>query len=118
MAELCAGRRGHPDSSLVITCGRTVYQQAAAAGYIATLQAFGACLINDTCWCMLGEPVVPVGSRNLMTNSGKYAHYAPGLAGRDVHFGSLAACVAAACSGQHHAQPPAWLVPLQPLGDR
>jgi predicted aconitase len=35
--------------------------------------------VNDTCWCMLTEPVVPVGSEALITNSAKYAHYAPGL---------------------------------------
>jgi predicted aconitase/predicted aconitase with swiveling domain len=118
LAKLCEGRRCHADSALVITCGRSVYQQAEAAGYVAILKAFGACLINDTCWCMLGEPVVPAGSRNLMTNSGKYAHYAPGLAGRDVHFGHLAACIEAACSGHNQTQPPAWLVQPQPLGDR
>ena len=92
-----------------MTCGRAIHQQAAQAGHVATLERFGVGLVTDTCWCMLGEPVVPPGSRTLMTNSGKYAHYAPGLVGRQVHFGNLAACVEAACTGHNQGQLPAWL---------
>ena len=109
LAQLCEGRSIHPETALVVTCGRAVHEQATAAGHVATLERFGACLITDTCWCMLGEPVVPPGSRTLMTNSGKYAHYAPGLVGRQVHFGNLAACVEAACTGHNQGQLPAWL---------
>ncbi|MVW74154.1 cis-3-hydroxy-L-proline dehydratase [Pseudomonas xionganensis] len=116
LAELCEGQRSHPDTVLVVTCGRAVHEQAMAAGHVTTLERFGARLITDTCWCMLGEPVVPPGTRNLMTNSGKYAHYAPGLVGRQVHFGSLAACVEAACSGRNARVLPAWLGSHQPLG--
>ncbi|MBD8601400.1 DUF521 domain-containing protein [Pseudomonas sp. CFBP 8771] len=109
LAELCRGLRRHPDVVLAITCGRAVLEQARAAGHVAVLEAFGATLITDTCWCMLGEPVIPVGVRSLMTNSGKYAHYAPGLVGRSVHFASLGTCVDSACSGATSARPPAWL---------
>lgn len=116
LAELCAGRRRHMDCALVITCGRAVLEQATAAGHIARLQAFGAQLLCDTCWCMLGEPLVPRQAHSLMTNSGKYAHYAPGLVGRQVHFGSLAACVEAACSGHNPGQPPTWLATTRPAG--
>lgn len=116
LAALCAGRRRHPDTAVVVTCARAVQEQARAAGYLAVLDAFGVRLLSDTCWCMLGEPVVPPGTRNLMTNSGKYAHYAPGLARRQVHFGSLAACVEAACSGRHPGTPPAWLAQPQAQG--
>jgi predicted aconitase len=65
--------------------------------------------ITDTCWCMLSEPVIPPTVRTLMTNSGKYAHYAPGLVGRGVRFGSMAECVEAACSGKAQEDLPAWL---------
>ena len=109
LAQLCEGRSIHPETALVVTCGRAIHQQAAQAGHVATLERFGVRLVTDTCWCMLGEPVVPPGSRTLMTNSGKYAHYAPGLVGRQVHFGNLAACVEAACTGHNQGQLPAWL---------
>ncbi|MEO4046991.1 aconitase family protein [Pseudomonas sp. CAU 1711] len=118
LAELCEGRKKHPHTALVVTCGRAVHEQAARAGHVATLERFGARLLTDTCWCMLGEPVVPPGGGNLMTNSGKYAHYAPGLVGRQVHFGSLAACVEAACTGRNQGQLPAWLGQPQPQGNR
>jgi len=110
LARLLQGRQRHPGTQTVLTLGRAVKEQARANGDIAVLEAFGVNLITDTCWCMLDEPVVPVAARVIMTNSGKYAHYAPGLTGRQVHFGSLAACAQTACTGQAPAALPAWLV--------
>lgn len=111
LAQLCQGRRKHPDVTLAITCGRAVLEQARAAGYLLAIEAFGALLVTDTCWCMLGEPVIPPTARTLMTNSGKYAHYAPGLAGRPVHFASLGACVESACTATRPEHLPTWLEP-------
>jgi predicted aconitase/predicted aconitase with swiveling domain len=111
LARLCHGRHKHPDVVLAITCGRAVLEQAREAGHIAVIEAFGATLVTDTCWCMLGEPVIPLAAKNLMTNSGKYAHYAPGLVGRKVHFANLAECVDAACSATASGRLPAWLQP-------
>lgn len=115
LARLCRGRRKHPDVVLAITCGRAVLEQAREAGHIAVIEAFGATLVTDTCWCMLGEPVIPPTATTLMTNSGKYAHYAPGLVGRKVHFASLAECVDAACSATASGRLPAWLQPAAQL---
>ncbi len=53
---------------LAITCGRAVLEQARKAGYMAAIEAFGAMLVTDTCWCMLGEPVIPPAATTLMTN--------------------------------------------------
>jgi predicted aconitase/predicted aconitase with swiveling domain len=111
LARLCRGRQRHPDVVLAITCGRAVLEQAREAGHIAAIEAFGATLVTDTCWCMLGEPVIPLAAKTLMTNSGKYAHYAPGLVGRKVHFASLAECVDAACTAMASGRLPAWLQP-------
>lgn len=111
LASLCAGQIKHPDVVLAITCGRAVLEQARQAGYLGAIEAFGAVLVTDTCWCMLGEPVIPPHATTLMTNSGKYAHYAPGLVGRGVHFASLAECVEAACTARASGQPPMWLQP-------
>jgi len=115
LARLCQGRKRHPDVVLAITCGRAVLEQARAAGHVGVLEAFGAVIVSDTCWCMLGELVIPPAARNLMTNSGKYAHYAPGLVGRKVHFASLAECVDAACSATASGRLPAWLQPAASL---
>jgi predicted aconitase/predicted aconitase with swiveling domain len=115
LARLCRGRHKHPEVVLAITCGRTVLEQARAAGHVAVIEAFGANLVTDTCWCMLGEPVIPPAARTLMTNSGKYAHYAPGLVGRKVHFAGLAECVDAACTATASGRLPAWLAPAASL---
>ena len=111
LARLCLGRHKHPDVVLAITCGRAVLEQAREAGHIAVIEAFGATLVTDTCWCMLGEPVIPLAAKTLMTNSGKYAHYAPGLVGRKVHFASLAECIDAASNATASGRLPAWLQP-------
>jgi predicted aconitase len=115
LARLCGDRRKHPDVVLAITCGRAVLEQAREAGHIAVIEAFGATLVTDTCWCMLGEPVIPPAATTLMTNSGKYAHYAPGLVGRKVHFASLAECVDTACNATASGRLPGWLQPAAQL---
>jgi predicted aconitase len=44
--------------------------------------------------------MLPPEVRRLMTNSGKYAYYAPGLLGAQVVFGSLQDCVDSARAGR------------------
>lgn len=112
LAALCRGRRRHASTAMVITCGRAVFEQAQQQGHIAEIERFGATVLNDTCWCMLGEPVIAPTARSIMTNSAKFAHYAPGLVGRSVHFAGLAQCVQAACSGHAGREPPPWLPSL------
>jgi predicted aconitase/predicted aconitase with swiveling domain len=109
LARLCHGLRKLDSVAIVVTCGRATLERAQQSGYVATLETFGVQFVTDTCWCMLGEPVIPPTARNLMTNSGKYAHYAPGLVGRRVHFASLAECVESACTGHASGRLPVWL---------
>jgi predicted aconitase/predicted aconitase with swiveling domain len=109
LAHLCGLRRKHSEVAIVVTCGRATLERARQAGHVATLERFGVQFVTDTCWCMLGEPVIPPTARTLMTNSGKYAHYAPGLVGRRVHFASLAECVESACTGLASGRLPEWL---------
>ncbi|KAL4895503.1 hypothetical protein BDV59DRAFT_156040 [Aspergillus ambiguus] len=106
LAGLCIGRRKSPSVEFIVTTSRDTYDRARTAGHLAVLEAFGASIITDTCWCMLGEPVIAPSVRNIMTNSAKYAHYAPGMVNRGVHFGSLRQCVDAACGGECIAVPP------------
>lgn len=108
-ADLMDGRQRHPATHVIVTVGRDVLSRARQAGLIIRLEASGAEIIPDLCWCSITEPVFPPEARTLMTNSGKYAHYAPGLSGRSVRFGGLAACAAAAVSGQAPKRPPGWL---------
>lgn len=109
LSDLCSNRHKNPKVEMIITTNREVLQNITEAGYFDALERFGAEFITDTCWCMLTEPVIPKATRNIMTNSGKYAHYAPGMVQRRVHFGSLAQCVDAACKGQFTRNIPDWL---------
>ena len=52
--------------------------------------------------------MLPAGVRTLMTNSGKYAYYAPGLLGTTVAFGTLRDCVASAVAGRVEIDDSAW----------
>lgn len=116
-ASLCECRRfadqldGRPVSVVtIVTLGRDVLAAAAAEGTLARLKAAGVQVFPDLCWCSISEPVFPPSAEVLMTNSGKYAHYAPGLSGRVVRFGSLGACAEAAISGRARAALPDWLM--------
>ena len=109
LASLCRGRRKHDDVELIVTTSRHVAGQARRAGHLATLEAFGSRIMTDTCWCMLQAPIVAPSARTILTNSAKYAHYAPGLVGRQVRFAGLSTCVTAAVDGRLAAAMPAWL---------
>jgi predicted aconitase len=93
----------------IVTAGRAVMEQARQDGTLARLTASGIQVLPDLCWCSISEPVFPPGTRALMTNSGKYAHYGPGLTGREVRFDSLSACAEAAVTGHAPHGLPRWL---------
>jgi predicted aconitase len=109
LADLCDGRTKSPDVELVVTTSRSIHAKAERAGLIARLEQFGARVVNDTCWCLIGEPVVTPSSRTITTSSAKYAHYGTAAVGRGFHLRSLAGCVDAACTGDAGTALPAWL---------
>jgi predicted aconitase/predicted aconitase with swiveling domain len=109
LAALCAERKKSDNVSVIITCGRDVFEKAKAAGHVKTIREFGGQFMNDTCWCLIGQPVVAPEVRNILTNSAKYAHYGPAAVSRGFHFGSLKRCVNAACDGYVETAYPGWL---------
>ncbi|MBL0375438.1 DUF521 domain-containing protein [Rhizobium sp. KVB221] len=109
LASALAGRRRHPDVAVIVTAGQQVIADAKGEGTLALLQECGVQVLPDLCWCSISEPVFPTKTRALMTNSGKYAHYGPGLSGRAVRFGNLADCVTAALTGRVPVRLPDWL---------
>ncbi len=108
LAELCRGRKKHPDVTLTVTASRSTYGKIVESGIAVELEAFGATFVRDACWCTVMPPIVPPAARLILTNSGKYAHYGPGLSGKEVRFASLAGCVEAAVLGRC-PDTPAWL---------
>ncbi len=109
LAAALDGRKRRPDVSVIVTAGNQVISDARADGTLAQLEASGVQVLPDLCWCSISEPVFPTRTRALMTNSGKYAHYGPGLSGRAVRFGNLADCVTAALTGHVPERLPAWI---------
>ena len=103
------GGKKRVDVAVIVTAGHDVITAAKGDGTLAALQASGVQVLPDLCWCSISEPLFPTRTRAVMTNSGKYAHYGPGLSGRAVRFGSLADCVTAALTGHVPARLPAWL---------
>jgi hypothetical protein len=99
VAELGSEKRG--DVRVIACISREVYDIADQRGHIRPLRDFGIEMISDTCWCMLLDPpVIPVNpSGSTLTNSGKYAHYGPGLTNRRFRFAGTRECIQAAVSG-------------------
>jgi len=98
LAPLVHGKQKHPDVKFLVTSSRAMTQLAKQAGFLDLLQDFGAQLTVDT--CILTSPMLPPEMKYLMTNSAKFAYYAPGLLGRQITFGSLKDCVTSAIAGR------------------
>jgi hypothetical protein len=109
LAQRLDGRPVAAALSVIITAGREVVAAAQADGTLATLRASGVDIIPDLCWCSITRPVFPERAKVVLTNSGKYAHYGPGLSGCTVRLGSLDDCIEAALTGTATARLPAWL---------
>lgn len=79
--------------------GRHVLSEIEREGWRAELESAGVTVVVDT--CVVVTPILAaVDDGVLMTNSGKFAHYAPGNTGYGVVFGSLAECVESAVAGR------------------
>ena len=109
LADLLDAQVVQAQVPIIVTLGRDVMAKAKASGVLDRLSQAGVQVIQDLCWCSITEPVFPVGTKTLMTNSGKYAHYADGLTGCGVRFGSLRDCVDAAMTGRVREDLPGWL---------
>jgi predicted aconitase len=98
LAPLVKGKQKHTDVKFLVTSSRAMVQLAKHAGFLDSLQAFGAQLTVDT--CILTSPMLPEEMKYLMTNSAKFAYYSPGLLNKKITFGSLKDCVTSAIEGK------------------
>lgn len=98
LAPLVEGQQVHPEVKFLVTSSRAMALLAQKAGYLAPLLAFGGKVTVDT--CILASPMLPREVKRLMTNSAKYAYYAPGMLNTEITFGSLADCVQSAVAGR------------------
>jgi len=80
-----------------VNVGRDVLDEASKRQLVEPITNFGATLVTDTCTYI--TPIMEDLSGVVMTNSGKWAYYAPGNIGVQVVMGSLHECVRSAVSG-------------------
>jgi len=109
LAELVVGKQANGKCDVLITTSQFIYKQAQETGYVERIERFGARVSTDLCLCMLNASMFPPSTKTAMTNSGKFAHYGPGLIGKGVYFGSLQDCVNSAIAGKRVIEHPRWL---------
>jgi predicted aconitase len=81
-----------------LSTGRATRAGAEETGVLRTLESAGVTVVVDTCTYVTS--ILSPAWKNVMTNSGKWAHYAPGNLNVDVVLGSLEECVASARAGR------------------
>jgi predicted aconitase len=96
-AALLGERRVHRDVECLISTGRDVLSLAAERGIVGRLRQAGVELLVDTCSYI--APILRNAAGPVMTDSGKWAYYAPGNIGAAVVFGSSAECIRSAVAG-------------------
>jgi predicted aconitase len=102
LAGLIGGRR--LAVPLYACTGRHALAGLERDGARAALEAAGVVVVADT--CVVVTPILPERPDGiLMTNSGKFAQYAPGNTGYRVIYGSMAECVESAVAGRPVMEP-------------
>lgn len=98
LAALFERYKGKPRSDFYVNTSRFVLWQLEQEGIAQTLGERGVQIVVDTCTYI--TPVMKQVTGLVMTNSGKWAHYAPANIGVTVAFGSMSECVRSAFEGQ------------------
>ena len=81
-----------------VSTGRDILEEVRKREWLGVLEAAGVQLVTDTCTYI--TPVMEQIDGPVMTDSGKWAYYAPGNIGVDVVYGSTEDCVASAVAGR------------------
>ncbi len=82
----------------LVQTNRTVYHWLEQTGLLDPLNFSGIKVITDT--CIFSWSLDNWDFQLLVTNSAKFAHYAPSMLRTQVIFGNLEKCVAAAVKGE------------------
>jgi predicted aconitase len=98
LTPMLAATRIHPDVTFYVSTGRDVLREVEAQGWLAVYRAAGIRLVVDTCTYI--TPVLGPEETLVMTDSAKWAWYAPGNLGISTVFGTLEDCVRSAAAGR------------------
>ncbi len=96
LAALVRDRR--PVVPFYLNTGRDVLAEAERRDWFGSLRAAGVRIVTDTCTYL--TPIIETGPGPVMTDSGKWAWYAPANIGVDVVIGGLEECVESAAAGR------------------
>jgi len=83
---------------IYVNTSRAVLAELEATGALRAVDRTRLVVVTDTCTYL--TPILHATEGAVMTNSGKWAHYAPGNLGVEVAFGELEDCVASAATGR------------------
>jgi len=97
LLQLLDSAAAKPRIDFYANTSRYILWELEQSGKASRLQAHGVTLVTDTCTYI--TPVMRQTRGLVMTNSGKWAHYAPANIGVEVAFGSLRECVLSAVEG-------------------
>ncbi len=92
------GGRVHPDIEFYVSTGRDVLAEVERRGWLEALVQAGVQVVVDTCTYI--TPILRNRTGVVMTDSAKWAYYAPGNLGVDVAFGGMEECVRSALTGE------------------
>jgi predicted aconitase len=106
IADELAGERVSSGVEFLVSTARETQVAAERQGIGSRLRAAGVEVLVDTC-SYLGPILRPTG-QPVMTDSAKWAYYAPGNIGARVVFGSRMECLRSAVSGRLWRDPSLW----------
>ncbi|MEM7406722.1 MAG: aconitase X catalytic domain-containing protein [Pseudomonadota bacterium] len=101
VADLCRDKHRHPDTDVLVCTAASVYVDAKSAGFIDTIEAFGARVLQGTCFYQ--QYAREIGEANgwtrLLSNSTKIVNILGGYGYRPA-LASMENCVASAVAGK------------------
>ncbi len=103
-ADLVGERRVHPEVECLVSTGRDVLEAAEPAA--RRLQAAGVEILTDTCSYV--TPILRAREGVVMTDSAKWAYYAPGNVGARVVLASAEECLESAIAGRVRRDASRW----------
>jgi predicted aconitase len=97
LGSLLEGHTIHPQVDVYISTARDLSAEAEGRGLLSLLEQAGVVVVTDTCTYV--TPILRT-SGPVMTDSAKWAYYAPGNLGIETVFGSTEECVRSAVEGR------------------
>src|SRR5205085_5084348 len=96
-ANLLAGRAVEPSTPLFVSTGRDLVEAPENGALIGRLERANVTIVTDTCTYV--SPIIETDGA-VMTNSAKWAFYAPGNLGTRAVLASMRDCVESAVAGR------------------